>query len=626
MQPLTLKRGIVQLILLWALIGFATIAAFVYEGTQYIAERQQRFEMDNEIGFIENTLYNFVFHHQSQLADYAKLTTFVQAAMQPEHHQADLQDIMKSITLFDQHRPLALLDFEGMPIYATTPEAFAQLPAEELAPLLTGAEQRRLFYADAPNTSAPCLYLAIGIYYGSSCEGVLLCQLSLQALSGTHGIDESLTHGYLQLLRDGTAIASFGHPVEGFSKEIAIPELGLSLRYTNSDTALHRDRLILVGAALTLLTLLGVGILFSVLYLAERRLIAPIEHLSSYSEQLGHSDTAPAAPPTSAICEIQDLGKALYAMASRLHMREAALRASNRQVRHTHDQLQAQQVQLLRAEKMAAVGQLAAGLAHELNTPLGYIGTNLQALYDYADDMQQLIDAYEKGLQSINDTSPDSFAQVHRSVAALREAIAFDDLQQDIEELANESREGLEKMGLLVHHLRDFAHEDDDDKQLYDLEQGLDSTVNIASLNFKKLSAIDKQYGGIPPLLCYPHELNQAIMALLDNANQALVERGTIRITTYCEGEFACVQIADDGIGMDSDTIEHACNPFFTTRPVGTGSGLGLSMCYYIVVERHQGQLHIDSKEGQGTSVRLKIPLHASASPSLALEEEAHVN
>lgn len=116
------------------------IAAFVYEGTQYIAERQQRFEMDNEIGFIENTLYNFVFHHQSQLADYAKLTTFVQAAMQPEHHQADLQDIMKSITLFDQHRPLALLDFEGMPIYATTPEAFAQLPAEELAPLLTGAE------------------------------------------------------------------------------------------------------------------------------------------------------------------------------------------------------------------------------------------------------------------------------------------------------------------------------------------------------------------------------------------------------------------------------------------------------------------------------------------------------
>ena len=96
-----------------------------------------------------------------------------------------------------------------------------------------------IYYADAPNTSAPCLYLAIGIYYGSSCEGVLLCQLSLQALSGTHGIDESLTHGYLQLLRDGTAIASFGHPVEGFSKEIAIPELGLSLRYTNSDTAQH---------------------------------------------------------------------------------------------------------------------------------------------------------------------------------------------------------------------------------------------------------------------------------------------------------------------------------------------------------------------------------------------------
>ena len=260
--------------------------------------------------------------------------------------------------------------------------------------------------------------------------------------------------------------------------------------------------------------------------------------------------------------------------------------------------------QLLQSEKMASIGQLAAGVAHEINNPIGYINSNLGSLQKYVQGLVQLIAAYEK-------CEADLSAQQRESLQTLKKEIDLAYLREDINALMTESLDGLQRVKRIVQDLKDFSHVSDSEIQWANLENGLDSTLNVVWNELKYKADIIKDYGNIPEIECIPSQLNQVFMNLLVNAAQAIPERGEITLRTHKIDDSVCIEICDTGTGIPQELLNRIFDPFFTTKPVGSGTGLGLSITHGIV-RKHNGRIEVATEPGKGTTFRIFLPIRQS--------------
>ena len=266
-------------------------------------------------------------------------------------------------------------------------------------------------------------------------------------------------------------------------------------------------------------------------------------------------------------------------------------------------QVQQAQAQLVQAEKMAAVGQLAAGVAHEINNPIGFVTSNFSSLSTYTERLFSLIDAYE----NLEKTLPAEHAS-RAAVAQARELAELNYLRQDIPDLLRESSEGLARVKRIVADLKDFAHVDESEWQEADINYGLESTLNMVCSVIKQKAEVIKDLGKLPPVLCIPAQLNQAFMNLLINAAQAIETSGVITIRTHVEGNAIRIEISDTGQGIPDAVQKRIFEPFFTTKAVGKGTGLGLAMTWDII-KRHQGRIEVRSAPGAGSTFTVTLPL-----------------
>jgi signal transduction histidine kinase len=268
------------------------------------------------------------------------------------------------------------------------------------------------------------------------------------------------------------------------------------------------------------------------------------------------------------------------------------------------------QSQLLQAEKLASIGQLAAGVAHEINNPIGYISSNFCTLEGYYAGLLEMLSAYEAVEQTVG--SPEVAAKLQ----GLRERLELDFLKEDIPQLMRESRQGIARVRQIVQDLKDFSRIDSSQEwQWANLEEGIDSTLNIVANEIKYKADVLKQYAGIGEIECLPAQLNQVVLNLLVNAAQAMgPERGTISIRTGTAAERVWIEVADTGQGIAAQVLPRIFEPFFTTKPIGQGTGLGLSLSYGIV-QKHNGTLSVDSEVGVGSTFRLELPVRQPAHP-----------
>jgi signal transduction histidine kinase len=262
------------------------------------------------------------------------------------------------------------------------------------------------------------------------------------------------------------------------------------------------------------------------------------------------------------------------------------------------------QAQLLQTEKMASIGQLAAGVAHEINNPLGYVYSNLHTLGDYVNDMLRLVGAFEEA-----ERLSEAPGSAWDNLRAVRRGLDFEHVRTDVVALVEESREGIQRVKKIVQDLKEFSHADSNDEwALADLHKGLDSTLNIAKNEFKYKATIEKAYGHLPLVECVPSQMNQVFMNILINAGQAITENGLIRIATGVSGDDVWVDISDNGGGISAEAMSRIFDPFFTTKQVGVGTGLGLSLSYSIV-QKHQGRIDVESEPGKGARFRIWLPI-----------------
>ncbi|KFE63275.1 ATP-binding protein [Hyalangium minutum] len=259
--------------------------------------------------------------------------------------------------------------------------------------------------------------------------------------------------------------------------------------------------------------------------------------------------------------------------------------------------------QLLQSEKMASIGQLTAGLVHEINNPIGFVSSNLGTLRHYVAGLLKLIGAYEAEEVGLGE-------EARNRLEARKEEAELGVLREDALEVVSESTEGLRRVRQIIRDLTEFSHVSDAQWQWADLHKGLDSTLTIVNNEVKYVAEVVREYGALPEVECLPSQLNQVFLNMLVNAAQAIKgKRGTITVRTGTSGtEQVFVEIEDTGEGIAPEILTRIFDPFFTTKPVGKGTGLGLALSYSIVA-RHRGRIDVRSQPGAGTTFRIVLPV-----------------
>jgi two-component system NtrC family sensor kinase len=289
------------------------------------------------------------------------------------------------------------------------------------------------------------------------------------------------------------------------------------------------------------------------------------------------------------------------------HMVEALAKArddltsKNTELEKALSDLKATQSQLLQQEKMASVGQLAAGVAHEINNPMGFIISNLGTLSNYGESLNQYQQVTNLMLASCSEAD-------QAKMKALHDKLDLSFIMEDMPSLIKESRDGAERVRIIVQSLKNFSAVDQEGVQSININDYLDSTVNVAWNELKDKAEVVRSYGVLPAILGRTQEIGQVFLNILRNAVQAIAERGIIHLKTSHDNGMVTITITDNGCGIPPEVIDRIFEPFFTTRPPGHGTGLGLSTCYDIV-KKHGGTIDVASTVGKGTKFTIRLPV-----------------
>ena len=292
---------------------------------------------------------------------------------------------------------------------------------------------------------------------------------------------------------------------------------------------------------------------------------------------------------------------------------EQALQKSHGELEETLTTLKNTQAQMIQSEKMASIGQLAAGVAHEINNPIGFVSSNLTVLADYQKDVGGLLVACRKLISNLKEQMsengiPPSIAEQIGHVEERESKADIDFILEDIPALMKESNEGTERIKEIVRDLKDFAHPGEQELKYADINKNLDSTVNVVWNEVKYKARVTKDYAELPLVLCYPQQLNQVFVNLLVNSVQAMKEMGEIRIATRALNGSVEIKIRDTGEGIPEESLSRIFDPFFTTKAVGKGTGLGLNVAHSII-KKHKGTIDVESRVSKGTTFTILIPV-----------------
>jgi PAS domain S-box-containing protein len=269
------------------------------------------------------------------------------------------------------------------------------------------------------------------------------------------------------------------------------------------------------------------------------------------------------------------------------------------------------EAQLYQSEKMASIGQLAAGVAHEINNPVGFVNSNLHTLYEYQKDAKEIIIRCRKVLADIKthlaDAVQDPIVCQISAIENFQADVDIDYILEDGPQLVAESQEGMERIRKIVLDLKNFAHPGSQKRQMININESIESTLNIVWNELKYNASVVKDFDELPEIRGYPQQLNQVFMNLLVNAGQAMEQKGEIKIQTRALNEHVEIKFTDTGCGIPQENLNRIFDPFFTTKPVGKGTGLGLNVSYNIIA-KHNGTILVESAQGKGTTFTIQLP------------------
>ncbi|MEB3294191.1 MAG: cache domain-containing protein [Synechococcales bacterium] len=436
--------------------------------------------------------------------------------------------------------------------------------------------------------------------------------LQRQPFEGTAFIVDQKYHTLYQPLYDHEAEID-----QRFAQPIGIYFVGIDEQKVRN----MLNQLIAMSVVIGSSIVLGLGVLAFPL---AQRLTRPMRRLTHFAEQVGQQEAIPfPIDLKQRHDEIGILAQSLDAMLTRLDETLGIAQASEKQLRHQKTELQATlstlqrtQTHLIQSEKMSGLGQLVAGIAHEINNPISFIYGNLHYASEYTEQLIKVINAYQQCSHPCNQKK-------HSKIQGVLEEVEIDFIMADLPNLFRSMQGGTDRIKQIVQSLRTFSRLDESASKVVNLHDGIDSTVVLLAHRLRPNSErheilIRQHYGDLPRVECYAREINQVFMNVLNNAIDAIDERVEqkgnlvnpwIEIQTQrLEDGWVQVAIRDNGIGMTDEVRSQIFNPFFTTKPVGSGIGMGLATTYQIIVEHHHGEILAESEVGKGSCLTLRLP------------------
>lgn len=392
---------------------------------------------------------------------------------------------------------------------------------------------------------------------------------------------------FFEILNQGTPYVVKVQPLREGEPNIVLGLAASKRDVTNALKGINRALFSVVGVVLLLLVV--------VLVATSRMILRPLQHLVEAAHRI-ETGKFGAQIPIESETEIGLLTESFNQMSTKVAEARKELESKIDELERSNKELQEAQAQLVHSAKMVSLGQLVAGIAHELNNPIGFIYSNMNHLREYGEKLGKIVEASGSGPQKL---------------AEAKEQNDYDYIMEDMPRLIKSCEDGAKRVRDIVVGLRNFSRLDEAQIQDVDVNEALDNTLSLLQGELKNRIHVIKVYGALPKLRCYSSQLNQVFMNILSNAAQAIQGKGEITIRTSAEQEALKIQISDTGQGMSSEILEKIFDPFFTTKDVGQGTGLGLSITYGIV-KRHGGDIQVQSEVGKGTTFVVNLPLKGS--------------
>lgn len=641
-----------QFRLSWALTFFSLIvAAFVIilvSGIVYIQvghffEKMQDEMTDKDVTEITMEVKTFLKYRLIILTDHARFPVITQGVMQPEAIHENLVDFMGGLSLLGSKCQLALLDYQGKSIYSTRENPQFDYTSEEWFHQIIEGNKKE--YVGISRKDGNYFWrISVPVLYNNHPEGALVAEVEVTELGDFQNISQVIQHYQIELVSNGTIIASFGSDLHGEYEEFPIENIDLVLRYKWDRNSLYQARSNLIVEIIIGILVVISMVIIAALFLADRLYVRPLlklrrlVHTSTEDTEIDH------IPIDQNLLEISALAMDFnWMIAQRNHREEDLIIARNdleQRVRERTKELQLSQEalqkindnlelriqersqeldrihnQMVIQEKMASVGQLAAGIAHELNNPINFVRTNFATLMDNFSDLLELFREYQGNMA---ETEKDVVWQ--KAIAEIRileERLNLSFLMEDIPVLFDESEQGFQRIAKIIQSMRDFSRVDQVGELSWaSMNKGIEDTLVIAKNEYKYHAEVTTNLGDVAEIYCSIEQINQVFLNLIVNSAHAIAElavekKGCISISTWQEDAHVFCEIKDNGPGIPEEHRNRIFEPFFTTKPPGQGTGLGLSISYDIIVRKHKGQFMLDCPEGGGAVFTIILPLES---------------
>ena len=590
-------------------LGLSLCVLVFFKVDSLVRENRADF-IQQEMNSIAREFESYLFLRQQVVTDYANFPIVLQTVMHPDSNKGSIQDFMNELTLLGSKVPLTLRDFEGGILYSTqTNEKQIDLPFQ-----ISDSHQPSTFnIVKSENIKTIDINLFVPVFYNKFIEGYIQADIPISQIATALNLPHRSQHHRIQFKSDEFIFLDLGDLSLSIEESIKIGKTGITLNYQTQDQDLLISRKNLVLEMLLWLSIIWFIVNLISNQLGKKYLITPLERLRHFSNDLADGriqKIAPAINPESyQLHEINDLEHNFQEMAKKVTQRETSLSNAKNSLQELNDRLVEHQQQLLHSEKLASVGQLAAGVAHEINNPTGFVMGNIEVLKDYKDDLQNLFKLYHSLETCIESQDMNSIISKVKEIMNFKEEKDIDYILNDMDDLIKDSLDGTSRIKNIVKDLKNFSRIDSINKEEIDInEEVIETALRLVWNELKYKCTLEKNLTPLPLYSCNSGELSQVILNLLVNACDAITERGIISISSLYKENYIEIKVSDNGSGINDKDLNKLFDPFFTTKEIGKGTGLGLSISHRII-KKHGGILSVASQLNEGTVFTIMLPI-----------------
>ncbi len=592
------------LFIITMMFGFS-ICAVVFIQVDALVKENRRDFIQQEMQGIARELENYLSLRNSALKEYASFPLVTQTVMQPDSNLGNIEDLMKDLTLLGSRVPLTLLDYAGAIIH-TTHHASDQ---PSIAPKILMSLPKAFHFKFDSNTDQFIILILTPVFYQNNIEGYLQADIPINTLIEDLAIRQHIKQHRIQIKSGKKILVDMGlmdHPV---TDTVNISSASIELAYNTDEKTLQNTRLNLLFSIMFWLFIVSIIIVIVSNKLGYIFLINPLQRLQHFANDLADGKKIQMSPSINKFEEINELENHFKTMVDKVMRRERSLSDAKDSLQELNDKLVEHQQQLLHSEKLASVGQLAAGVAHEINNPTGFVMGNLEVLAEYKDDILQLLAMYDGLEKQIENENNEQVNATLKSIKNYKKDTNIEYTLKDMHNLISDSIDGSRRIKNIVKDLKNFSRVDNIEKTPVDINSDvIEIALRLVWNELKYKCTLNKSLSPLPIYKCNPGELSQVILNLLVNACDAIKDNGEISISSTFMEDYIQIQVSDNGSGIENKDLIKLFDPFFTTKEVGKGTGLGLSISHRII-EKHGGVLSVASQVGHGTVFTIMLPI-----------------